>query len=162
MSLIEKLKEEIAASKEGKENFLKVLVDALDLRENSFHPLVFMNGSPRIGKNVYIGVFSEVNAKGGVLEIGDACDIASFVSINVADSHLLTIEKDNQISRGKIILESNVFVGSHSFIGGNVHIGHHSVVAAGTILINGGEIPPFSLVIGNPAIVKKGYYADKA
>jgi acetyltransferase-like isoleucine patch superfamily enzyme len=59
-------------------------------------------------------------------------------------------------------LENNVFVGSHSFIGGKVRIGHHSVIAAGTILIADGLIiPPYSLVIGNPYKVKEGYYENK-
>ena len=66
-----------------------------------------------------------------------------------------------EIERGPIILEENVFVGSHSFIGKNTHIGHHSVVAAGTIIIDGGEIPPYSLLKGNPAKVYPGIYRDK-
>ena len=56
-----------------------------------------------------------------------------------------------------IILENNVFVGSHSLIKGGAEIGHHSIVAAGTI-VDGAKIPPFSLISGNPMIIKKGYY----
>jgi acetyltransferase-like isoleucine patch superfamily enzyme len=40
---------------------------------------------------------------------------------------------------------------------GGAHIGHHSVVAAGTI-VGRGVIPPYSLVSGNPMRVKPGYY----
>jgi acetyltransferase-like isoleucine patch superfamily enzyme len=36
--------------------------------------------------------------------------------------------------------------------------GHHSVVGAGTILINAGEIPLYSLIVGNPAKIKAEYY----
>jgi len=134
------------------------IINILDLRENPFHPLVFINGTPKIGKNVYIGLFSEVNAKHAEVIIGDNCDISSFVSINVADSHKKCIGLLDEVERHRIILEDNVFVGSHSFIGGEVHIGHNSVIAAGTILINGGYIPPYSLIVGNPAKIKKGYY----
>lgn len=157
----EKLLELIKSIKERpeiKKEFLALLIDVLDLRENSLHPLVFVNGEARIGNNVYIGLFSEVNAKGAEVVIGDSCDIASFVSINVADSHKKCIGLSGSIERNPIILENNVFVGSHSFIGGGVRIGHHSVVAAGTVLINGGDIPPYSLIIGNPARIKRGYY----
>ena len=66
-----------------------------------------------------------------------------------------------EIERGKIVFENNVFVGSHSFIGGGTHIGHNSVVAAGTILIKGGRIPPYSLIKGNPAVIYPGYYERK-
>ena len=134
------------------------IIELLDLRDNSFHPLVFINGDPKIGNNVYIGLFSEVNARGSIIIIGDNCDIASFVSINVADSHKKTVGIDKEIERKSIILGCNVFIGSHSFIGGETEIGHHSVVGAGTILINGGKIPPYSLVIGNPAIIKPRYF----
>lgn len=141
-----------------RDTVLENLIDILDLRKNSFHPLAFINGEPIIGKNVFIGFLSEVNAKGGKVILGDNCDIASFVSINVADSHKRCLGISGEIERKPIILENDVFVGSHCFIGGGTHIGHHSVVAAGTILIKGGEIPPYSLIKGNPAKVFPKYY----
>jgi acetyltransferase-like isoleucine patch superfamily enzyme len=138
----------------------RLILKILQLKINPFHPLLIFNGKPHIGKNVYVGAFSEINAKGGHIKIGDNCDIASFCSLNVADSHKKCISLSGSIERGQIILENNVFVGSHSFIGGRVKIGHHSVIAAGTILIADGLIiPPYSLVVGNPYVVKEGYYA---
>lgn len=134
------------------------LTTILGLKENPFHPLVSINGEPTIGKNVYIGMFSEVNARGSTVSIGDNCDIASFVSINVADSHMKAIGGSNTIERKPIVLEANVFVGSHSFIGGDTYIGHHCIVGAGTIVIKGGNIPPYSLIVGNPVSVKEGYF----
>jgi acetyltransferase-like isoleucine patch superfamily enzyme len=148
------------SDKEVRIKLSELLVDIFDLRKNPFHPLAFINGEPELGNNIYIGLFSEINARGGRIVIGDNCDIASFVSINVADSHKLTIELSEAIDRSTIILENHVFVGSHSFIGGDTFIGHHTVVAAGTVLINGGKIPPFSLIVGNPARIKSGYYTD--
>lgn len=143
----------------GRERLLHLMIELLGLRENSFHPLVFINGEPQIGQNVSIGLFSEINAKGSTVTIGDCCDIASFVSINVADSHLKCIEKGKEIQRGAIVIGDHVFIGSHSFIGRNTIIGHHSVIGAGTILLKK-EIPPYSLVTGNPPTIKEGYYQD--
>lgn len=143
-----------------KQKELEHLIDILDLRKNPFHPLVYLNApeNVEIGKGVFVGFFSEINAKGSKVIIKDNCDIASFVSINVADSHLRTLGFTQEIERGAITLEENVFVGSHTFIGKNTHIGHHSVVAAGTIIIDGGEIPPYSLIKGNPFKIYPGYY----
>ena len=126
-------------------------------KKNPYHPLVWIGGKPKIGKNVYIGGFSEVNAKGAKILIGDNCDIASFVSINVADSHKRCIEKKNEIDYQSIKIENNVFIGSHSVILGGVKIGHHSVIGAGTV-VRKKTIPPYSLVIGNPCKIKKNYY----
>ncbi|MFA5305907.1 MAG: hypothetical protein WC365_00510 [Candidatus Babeliales bacterium] len=140
----------------------KLILKALQISSNPYHPLTFIHGTPDIGRNTYIGLFSEINAKGGSVKIGDNCDIASFVSINCADSHKKCIGLADEIDRGCIILEDNVFVGSHSFIGGRVKIGHHSVVAAHTCLIADGLIiPPYSLIVGNPFVVKSGYYAKR-
>lgn len=139
----------------------KKIEDLLKMPPNKFHPLVYIGGEPRIGNNVYIGLFSEVNAKGADVKIGNNCDIASFVSINVADSHKRTIGLSTEIEKDNIVLENSVFVGSHCFIGGGVYIGHHSVIGAGTIITKPCKIPPFSLVIGNPFIVKRGYFKKR-
>lgn len=143
-----------------KDKFKKLLSSTIDFKENPYHPLVWINGNPQIGENVYIGGMSEINANGATVIIGDNCDIASFVAINCADSHKLSVGLSDSIDRKDIIIENNVFIGSHSVIKGGALIGHHSVVAAGTI-VEGVTIPPYSLVIGNPMQVKEGYYIQK-
>ncbi len=127
--------------------------------ENRFHPLVWIVGCPEIGNNVYIGGMSEVNAKGAVVKIGDNCDIASFVTINCADSHRKCIGLSSDVERRDILIEDHVFIGSHCVIKGGAIIGHHSVIAAGAI-VGAIEVPPYSLVVGNPALVKPGYYEN--
>ena len=138
-------------------NFAKYFSNLTHFKQNRFHPLVWINGEPIIGENVYIGGMSEVNAKDASVIIEDNCDIASFVSINAADSHKCCIDIADKVERKSIHLEKNVFVGSHSVIKGGVHIGHHSVVAAGTV-VDACDVPPYSLIIGNPMIIKEGYY----
>lgn len=143
-----------------KDEFQNLFTELTDIKENRFHPLVWISGEPEIGENVYIGGMSEVNAKGAKVVIGDNCGIASFVVINCSDSHKKTIGLSEDIERKDITLENNVYVGSQSFIGGGVHIGHHSVVGAGSI-VREGYYPPYSLIVGNPAVVKKEYYKCK-
>jgi len=126
-------------------------------KKNQFHPLVWIVGEPEIGENVYIGGMSEINSNHAKVKIGNDCDIASFVSINCADSHKKCLGLLKQVERDDITIENNVFIGSHSVIKGGSHIGHHSVIAAGTI-VEKGKIPPYSLVIGNPMNVKEEYY----
>ena len=126
-------------------------------KANPYHPFVWINGNPEIGRNVSISGFSEINANHSRVKIGDNCDIASFVAINCADSHKQCLGLSEQIERKDIIIDHNVFIGSHSVIKGGAHIGHHCVIGAGTI-VNSGHVPPYSLVVGNPAVVRKGYY----
>jgi acetyltransferase-like isoleucine patch superfamily enzyme len=144
-----------------REEFQKQFSELTDMEANKFHPLVWIEGEPEFGENVYIGGMSEVYAKGAKVSIGDNCDIASFVSINCSDSHKRTLGISDEIERKDITIENNVYVGTQSFIGGGAHIGHHSVVGAGTI-VRAGYYPPYSLIVGNPAMVKEGYYKGRA
>lgn len=139
------------------EKFQNLFSQLTDFKANDFHPLVWINGKPEIGKNVYIGGLSEINADGARVLIGDNCDIASFVAINCADSHKKCIELMDEVECKDIVIENNVFIGSHCVIKGGAHIGHHSVIAAGTI-VDGAHIPPYSLVSGNPMRVRESYY----
>ena len=54
----------------------------------------------------------------------------------------------------------NCFFGSGSMVVGNVNVGHGSVVGAGTVICE--DIPPFSLVVGNPGRVVKRYCFSRA
>jgi len=135
----------------------KLVSLGLGFKGNKYHPLVWINGEPEIGENVYIGGLSEINASNCHIQIGRNCDIASFVSINCADSHLRCIGKTSQVDRRPIFIGDNVFVGSHSVILGGVSIGNNSVVGAGSVLAKV-NIPPYSLVVGNPPVIKEGYY----
>jgi acetyltransferase-like isoleucine patch superfamily enzyme len=142
------------------EKFRELFSQLTDFKPNRFHPLVWITGEPQFGSGVFIGAFSEVSAVGAHVFIGNDCDIAAYVSINCADSHKKCIGLINTIERGDIIIEHNVFIGAHSMVKGGARIGHHSVVAAGTI-VDGVAIPPYSLVSGNPMSVKAGYYAKR-
>ena len=82
------------------------------------------------------------------------------MAINCADSHEKTLGISPIVNCNDIVLEQNVFVGSHTVIKGGAHIGHNSVIAAGTV-VDGQKIPPYSLIFGNPMKVKKSYYLDK-
>jgi acetyltransferase-like isoleucine patch superfamily enzyme len=119
----------------------KLLCWLIDNKDNPYHPFVWINGNPIIGKNVYIGGFSEVYSKGATVFIGDNCDIASFVVINCADSHMKVIGKSKKIERKNIFIGKNVFIGTQSTILGGTIIGHHSVIGAGVVLKNRTVLP---------------------
>ena len=76
--------------------FKELFLKTINNQDNPFHPLVWINGDPEIGEGTYIGGFSEINAKRAKVIIGCDCDIASFVAINVADSHRRCIELDDE------------------------------------------------------------------
>jgi acetyltransferase-like isoleucine patch superfamily enzyme len=141
----------------GLAEFKRLFLAMMQNKDNRFHPLVWINGDPQVGEGTYIGGLSEINAKGAKVRIGRDCDIASFVAINVADSHKRTIGVADKSDIRDITIGDNVFIGSHSVILGGTVIGDNCVIAAGSVL-RGETLPPFSLAVGNPVRIKKGYY----
>jgi acetyltransferase-like isoleucine patch superfamily enzyme len=135
----------------------KIFTKFTTFKANPYHPLVWINGNPKIGKNVVIAGFSEINANHVSVTIGDNCDIASFVTINAADSHKKCVGLLDEIERKDIVIGKNVFIGSHSVVKGGANIGNFCVIGAGTI-VDGVDIPDYSLVVGNPMTIKQGYY----
>ena len=54
-----------------------------------------------------------------------------------------------------IKVEDEVWIGANAVIVAGVTVGKHSVIAAGSIVTK--DVPPFSIVAGNPAKVLKAY-----
>jgi len=140
------------------ESFKKAFHEFVKYPDNPFHPLVWINnGDAEIGENTSIGGFPDINGKGARLMIGSHCDIASFCSVNVTDSHYQAIGLEEAPSHKDITIGDYVFIGSHCVILGGTTIGSHSVIGAGTI-IRGETIPSYSFAVGNPVTIKPEYY----
>jgi len=97
----------------------------------------------KMGKNFDIGTFSYFNCKYGVeiddkVMIGSHCSIYSYSTI------------DNK--RGKVILQKNCRIGTHSTIMPNVTIGENSVIGAYSFVTC--DIPSNELWVGIPAKFK--------
>ena len=98
-----------------------------------------------LGDKTDIGAFTYINCKNGVkiednVQIGSHCSIYSFSSI------------DNK--EGKVVLEKNCKIGSHSTVMPGVTIGKNSVVGAHSFVKE--SVPDNVLAFGVPAkIIKK-------
>lgn len=68
----------------------------------------------------------------------------------------ITISPHNQpVTKNKITIEDEVWIGANSVVVAGVTIGKHSVIAAGSVVTK--DIPSYSVAVGNPAIVIKQY-----
>lgn len=102
----------------------------------------------KIGKNVQLphngnGVIIHNNAI-----IGDDCVIFQHVTIGGNG----TI-KNGETVHGAPVLEKGVAVFTGACVLGPITIGHDSYIAANTVITK--DIPPNSLAIGNPAVIKE-------
>ena len=94
--------------------------------------------SINIGQNTNIQDLSILHVTGGIpLIIGSQVSIAHHVTL-----HSCTIGDNTLVGMGAVVLD-------------NVVVGKNSVVAAGSILPPNKTYPAFSLIMGNPGVVKR-------
>jgi len=75
------------------------------------------------------------------------------------DTHPTMIGDEVTIGHSAVVhgttIEDRVLIGMAAVLLNGVHVGHDSIVAAGTLLTEGSHIPPRSLVMGRPGKVKR-------
>jgi acetyltransferase-like isoleucine patch superfamily enzyme len=116
------------------------------------------NGEIKIGNYVYLNrLFNATSAHRIV--IGDYVACGSNVSIFNYDHGWLDINKDCNstplIVHGEVNIGEGTWIGNNSVILGNISIGKHCIVGAGSIVTK--DIPDYSVAVGNPARVIKQY-----
>ncbi|MBI4688810.1 MAG: acyltransferase [Nitrospirae bacterium] len=118
---------------------------------NKYNPHAWIINNPEIGDGTWIGAFTVIDGIGG-LKIGKWCDISCGVHIVTHSTvkRCITERKYSEIEKSESIIEDYVFVGENATILMGVHIGHHSIIAAGTVVKEHTIIPPYSLVAGVP------------
>ena len=136
-----------------------------DINLQSYYPV----------ENIIIGKYSygDLNIRSynyiGKITIGNYCSIADNVEFLIGGEHdykristfpfqtriykQKTIEKPNY----DITIEDDVWIGYDCLIMSNAHIGKGSVIGARSIVL--GDIPPYSIYVGNKVIKKR--FSDK-
>ncbi|MEW6602005.1 MAG: acyltransferase [Nitrospirota bacterium] len=120
--------------------------------QNRYNPHAWIINNPEIGEGTWIGAFTVIDGLGG-LRIGKGCNISSGVHIITHSTvrRCVTERKYEEIDKKETVIEDYVFVGENATVLMGVYVGHHSVIAAGTVVREGMSIPPYSLVAGVPA-----------
>ena len=108
-----------------------------------------------IGNHTRIGMGNTII---GPVMIGNNVILAQNVVTSALNHNFedvaMTINQQG-VKTDQIIIENNVWIGANSTILAGVHIGEHVVVGAGSVVTK--DIPPFSVVVGNPARIVKEY-----
>lgn len=111
----------------------------------------FIIGKPKIGKGVWIGFFTLIDASGG-LEIGDGCDISVGAQIYSHTTHARCVSgRKLDTVRKRTKIGKCVFIGPNAVVLAGVTIGDHSVIGAGSVVTR--DIPAYSVAAGVPAKV---------
>jgi len=112
-------------------------------------------GNVLIGSNTFIGIGDVII---GPVEIGNNIIIAQYVVISGLNHDFQSLDlpiSKQPINKKLIKIDDDCWIGANVVITSGVHIGKHSVIAAGSIVTR--DVPPFSVVAGNPARLIKQY-----
>jgi acetyltransferase-like isoleucine patch superfamily enzyme len=102
-----------------------------------------------IGEGTEIGERTVINVREKV-QIGRLCSISWDCNITDTDFHQIILAGSNYRPHTlPITIEDNVWIGLGVIISKGVNIGHHSVIAAGSVVHH--SVAPYSLIAGNPA-----------
>ncbi len=94
----------------------------------------------------------------GPVHIGNHVHLAQNITVSGLNHSYKDISQyihQQPVSKNLILIEENVWIGSNSIIVAGVTIHSHTVVAAGSVVTK--NVPPYSVVAGNPAKVIKQY-----
>lgn len=115
-----------------------------------------------IGKECWLGEYTHITCANQII-IGDGLLTGRFVLISdnnhgFGKSYELAMrpQKRELSSKGIIKIGDNVWIGDKATILSNVSIGDGSIVAANSVVTK--NVPPYSVVAGNPARVIKTFY----
>lgn len=117
-----------------------------------------------IGEHCFIGMGNYFGV-GRTMKVGDYCLTAkdcSFIgAMHVYDDPMQPYSVTGMATTTDLVIGPNCFFGLGAQVIGNVQIGHGCVVGAGAVVRD--DVPPFSLVVGNPArVVKRFDFARQA
>ncbi len=130
-----------------------------DLTHNSlgvFQPVILktVRHGAKITMGDDVGISGSTLSAATAITIGNHVLVGSGCLINDTDSHPVDPEARRRgecaISK-PIVIEDDVFVGARAIILKGVTIGKGSVVGAGAVVAK--SVPPYSIVVGNPAKV---------
>jgi acetyltransferase-like isoleucine patch superfamily enzyme len=127
-----------------------------------FYFLSYMPETPesQIGSGVFIGNGCTL-ASARRIEIGDHCLLAPFVRIHDNDGHPTDAGKRREgrpigpDDVAEVVIEDNVWLGASCTVLKGVRVGANSIVGTGAVVTS--DVPPNSIVAGNPArVIREG------
>jgi len=123
------------------------------------HPQAVVIGQVMIGKNCYIGPGAVLRGDWGNIEIEDGCNVQENCVIHMFPGLTVKLLAGAHIGHGAVIhgavIGRNCLVGINSVIMDHVVLGDESIVGALTLIKEGEQIAPRSVVVGNPGKVIK-------
>lgn len=115
---------------------------------------VYINApeSMRVGHRVSVAPFVHIWADGGI-SIGNRVMIGSHSAITTLTHDYRAERMQETVIRRTIVIEDDVWIGTHSVIMPGVTIGRGAVIGAGSVVTK--DVAPMSIIVGVPGELLK-------
>lgn len=118
------------------------------------HPQAVITGNVVIGDKVYIGPGAAIRGDWGRIVIKAGCNVQENCTIHMFPGIEVVLHEGSHIGHGAIIhgatIGRNSLIGMNAVVMDHVLVGEESIVGALTLLRTGTEVPPRSVMVGNP------------
>jgi gamma-carbonic anhydrase len=103
------------------------------------------------------------------IEIGAGSNIQDLATIHIEGAEERVDGSERGVSIGRsvtvghncvihsCVLEDECLIGMGAVVMGGARVGRGAIVGAGAVVLEGTQVPPYALAVGNPARVKKTY-----
>jgi phenylacetic acid degradation protein len=130
------------------------------IHESAFvHPKATVTGNVVIGRDVYVGPGAAIRGDWGGIVIDDGCNVQESCTIHMFPGVTVHLERSAHIGHGAIVhgarIGENALIGMNAVVMDNATVGAGSIVGALCFVPSEMQIPPRSVVVGNPAKVVK-------
>ena len=130
------------------------------VHESAFvHPNATVVGNVVIGRDVYVGPSAVIRGDWGGIEIADGCNVQEGCVIHMFPGVVVRLEEAAHIGHGAVVhgahIGRNVLVGMNAVVMDRAEIGDESIIGALCFVPSEMQVPPRSLVVGNPAKIVK-------
>jgi len=124
------------------------------------HPQAVVIGEVEIGNNCYVGAGAVVRGDYGKIAVGNGSNIQENCTIHSEPETIAILEENVLVGHGAIVhgpclIKSNATIGMGAIVSSNTEVGEKSLLAAGSILPPGKNVPSRKVAMGNPARVVK-------
>ena len=130
------------------------------VHESAFvHPNATVVGNVIIGRDVYVGPSAVIRGDWGGIEIADGCNVQESCVVHMFPGVVVRLEEAAHIGHGAVVhgahIGRNVLVGMSAVVMDRAEIGDESIIGALCFVPSEMQVPPRSLVVGNPAKIVK-------
>lgn len=122
-------------------------------------------GDVRLGKEVSVWYGAVLRGDINFISVGAGTNLQDGVIGHLADDFPLEVGNYVTVGHGAVIhacvIEDECLIGMNSTILDGARIGRQSIVAAGTVVPQGMQVPEGSLVAGIPAVTRKALSCER-